>query len=249
MQLDWALAAAIIIILIGAMIQGMVGFGFSQFALPLLVLFMLFDELIPIMVVLSLFLNIMMIRDLRKDVQVRRIWPLMLGGVFGIPIGTYLLLVANPNHLKVLIGFLILVFGLAQLFNIRKRLKNERAAMGPIGFTGGVLQGSVTMSGPPLILFFSNQGFTKQEFRASLVAFFLFMNLATLPFFLYAGRLTGAVLESSLILLPGLAIGTFAGAKLAHKIDEESFKKGVIVLVMIFGCMSVASGLNLLPSL
>lgn len=246
MGLEWALFAAIIIILVGGLIQGLAGFGFSQFALPLLVLFMVFGELIPIMVVLSLFLNLMMIQDLRKDVQIRRIWPLMLGGVFGIPVGTYLLVVANPEHLKILIGAMILVFGLAQLFNIRKQLKSETAAMGPIGFTGGVLQGSVTMSGPPLILFFSNQGFTKQEFRASLIAFFLFMNIATLPFFLYAGRFTETVLTGSLILLPGLAVGTFAGLKLAHRIDEENFKKAVLVLVMIFGCMSIASGLNLL---
>jgi len=246
MALEWALAAAIIVILIGALIQGLAGFGFSQFAIPLLVLFMASDELIPIMVVLSLFLNILMIHDLRKDVQIRRIWPLMAGGVFGIPIGTYLLMVADPNHIKLLIGSLIFLFGLAQLLEFRKQVAREKAAMVPIGFAGGVLQGSVSMSGPPLILFFSNQGFTKQEFRAGLIAFFLFMNIATLPVYMYAGLLIGTVLESSLVLLPGLAIGTLVGAKLARKVDEKRFKKGVLVLVMIFGCMSIASGLNLI---
>ena len=246
MDLTWALAAAIIVILIGAMIQGLAGFGFSQFAIPLLVLFILSDELIPIMVVLSLFLNIMMIYELRKDVQVKRIWPLMLGGLFGIPIGTYLLIVADPNHIKLLIGILILLFGLAQLLEMKKQFKSERAAMAPIGFTGGVLQGSVSMSGPPVILFFSNQGFTKQEFRASLVSFFLFMNIATLPVYLYAGLLTGTVMTSTLILLPGMLVGTFIGTRLAHKVEEEKFKKGVLVLVIIFGCMSIASGLGVI---
>jgi len=246
MDFSWALVAAIIVILIGAMIQGLAGFGFSQFAIPLLVMFIISDELIPIMVVLSLFLNLMMIHDLRKDVQVRRIWPLMLGGLFGIPLGTYLLLVADADDIKVLIGALILIFGLAQLFDIRKQLKNERAAMAPVGFAGGVLQGSVSMSGPPVILFFSNQGFTKQEFRASLIAFFLFMNIATLPVYLYAGLLTGPVLTSSMVLLPGMLVGTFVGTRLAHRIEENKFKKGVLVLVIIFGCMSIASGLNLI---
>ncbi len=244
--MDWALAAAIIIILIGALIQGMAGFGFSQFAIPLLVLFMDSGELIPIMVVLSLFLNLLMIQDLRKDVNVGRIWPLMAGGIFGIPIGTYLLLVADPNHLKLLIGSMIFVFGLAQLLEFRRHVDSEKAAMAPIGFAGGVLQGSVSMSGPPLILFFSNQGFTKQEFRASLIAFFLFMNIATLPVYLYAGLLTGSVLSASMLLLPGLVVGTLAGSRLAKGVREESFRMGVLVLVMIFGCMSIASGVGLL---
>jgi len=102
------------------------------------------------------------------------------------------------------------------------------------------------MSGPPVILFFSNQGFTKQEFRASLVSFFLFMNIATLPVYLYAGLLTGTVMTSTLILLPGMLVGTFIGTRLAHKVEEEKFKKGVLVLVIIFGCMSIASGLGVI---
>ncbi len=245
-DIAWALIAAIAIILTGALIQGMAGFGFSQFAIPLLVLFVVSDELIPVMVVLSLFLNILMIQDLRKDVQIRRIWPLMAGGIFGIPIGTYLLIVADPNHIKLLIGSLIFIFGLAQLLKFRRQVKSEKSAMAPIGFAGGVLQGSVSMSGPPLILFFSNQGFTKQEFRASLIAFFLFMNIATLPVYLYAGLLTGTVLQSSMVLLPGLVVGTLLGTRLARQVKEESFRKGVLVLVMVFGCMSIASGLNLI---
>jgi len=244
MYITWAIVAAIIIILIGAFIQGLAGFGFSQFAIPLLVLFIISDELIPIMVILSLFLNIMMVHSLWRDVQVKRIWPMMLCGVLGIPFGVYLLNVADANSLKIMIGSLILIFGLAQLFNIRKHLKAERAAMAPIGFAGGVLNGCVSMSGPPLILFFSNQGFTKQEFRANLVAFFLFINIATLPFFLYAGNLNESVLVNSAILLPGMLLGTYSGIRLARKVDESKFKKGVLVLLLIFGSMSVASGLG-----
>jgi hypothetical protein len=246
MDISLALTAAIAIILAGALIQGLAGFGFSQFAIPLLVLFMASGELIPVMVVLSLFLNLLMIQDLRKDVQARRIWPLMAGGIFGIPLGTYLLIVADPNHLKLLLGALIFIFGLAQLLEIRKRLANEKAAMAPIGFAGGVLQGCVSMSGPPLILFFSNQGFTKQQFRASLIAFFLFMNIATLPIYLFAGLITATVLTSSAILLPGLVVGTLAGSRLARRVPEQKFRKGVLVLVMVFGCMSMASGFGMI---
>ncbi len=243
-DISLAIVAAIIIILIGAFIQGLTGFGFSQFAIPLLVLFVFSGYLIPIMVFLSLFLNLLMISDLRKEVNIRRIWPLMLGGIFGIPIGTWLLIMANPDHLKIMIGSLIFIFGLAQLLEFRKELKSEKNAMLPIGFTGGVLQGCVSMSGPPLILFFSNQGFTKQEFRASLIAFFLFMNIATLPVYLLAGLWTPSVLTMSIALLPGMVVGTLIGTRFSRKVPEAKFKKFVLVLVMIFGCMSIASGLG-----
>jgi uncharacterized membrane protein YfcA len=243
--MDWALAAAVIIILMGALIQGMAGFGFSQFVLPLLVLILASRELIPVMVVLSLFLNILLISGLRRHVRLRRIWPMMAGGALGIPIGTYILLIADADLLKIMIGILILVFGTAQLFNARRKLKNEKPAMGPLGFAGGILNGSVSMSGPPLILFFSNQGYPKKKFKANLIAFFLFINIATLPFFLYAGLLTRTVVETSGLLLPGMLIGAFAGSRLSRGITESKFRKGVLVLVMAFGCMAMASGLGI----
>jgi hypothetical protein len=244
MDLGWALAIAVIVILVGGLIQGTAGFGFSQFAIPLLVLAIVSSELIPIMVVLSLVMNILQLWELRSDVQLGRIWPMMLAGVFGIPIGAYLLKVADPDHLKLLIGSMIIIFGLAQLFGIRRRVANEKWAMGPIGFAGGILNGSVSMSGPPLILFFSNQGFSKQEFKANLIAFFLFINIATLPVFLYTGALTPDVLGSSALLMPGMILGTLVGLKLANRIDEQRFKTGVLVLLLVFGCMSIASGLG-----
>ena len=63
MELTLALFFAIIVILLAGLVQGLAGFGFSQFALPLLVLVMISQELIPMMVVLSLFLNLFLAQD------------------------------------------------------------------------------------------------------------------------------------------------------------------------------------------
>ena len=244
MELTQALFFAILVILLAGLVQGLAGFGFSQFALPLLVLVMGTQELIPIMVVLSLFLNMFLVHELRKNVQLKRIWPLMIGGALGIPFGTYLLLIADTSVMKLLIGLVILIFGLALLFEVRKTVKNEKLAMLPIGFAGGILNGSVSMSGPPLIIFFSNQEMNKQEFRANLIAFFMFINLVTLPGFLYTGLLTTDVITASGILLPGMILGDFAGSRLALKIDEARFKKLTMILIIIMGCLSLASGLG-----
>ena len=245
MELTQALFFAILVILLAGLVQGLAGFGFSQFALPLLVLVMGTQELIPIMVVLSLFLNMFLVHELRKNVRLKRIWPLMIGGALGIPFGTYLLLIADTSVMKLLIGLVILIFGLALLFEVRKTVKNEKLAMLPIGFAGGILNGSVSMSGPPLIIFFSNQEMNKQEFRANLIAFFMFINLVTLPVFLYTGLLTTDVITASGILLPGMILGAFAGSRLALKIDEARFKKLTMILIIIMGCLSLASGLRL----
>ncbi len=243
--MESSMAIAIVVILLAAIVQGLAGFGFSQFALPLLVLAMASQELIPIMVILSLFLNLFLIYELKGDMQIKRIWPLMLGGIFGIPIGTYILQVADASTMKVFIGIVIILFGIIQLFEVRKIVNREKLAMGPIGFAGGILNGSVSMSGPPLIIFFANQEMGKQNFRANLIAFFLFINIATLPFFLYSGLLTADVAVNSGIFLPGMLLGAFIGSALSRKVPEARFRRLTNLLIIIMGALSVASGLGL----
>ena len=245
MEPIFILLLAITIIFLAGAVQGLAGFGFSQFALPLLLLVMGSLDLIPVMVILSLFLNIFLVYELRKYVQLKRIWPLMLGGALGIPFGTYLLLITDTSIIKLFIGIIIIIFGLALLFEIRKTVKNEKLAMAPIGFMGGILNGCVSMSGPPLIIFFSNQEMDKQVFRANLIAFFMFINLATLPVFLFAGLLTIEVITTSGVLLPGMVLGAFIGSRLALKIDDGRFKKLTMILILIMACLSMASGLGI----
>ncbi len=240
-----ALFFTILVILLAGLVQGLAGFGFSQFALPWLVLMIPGQELIPIMVVLSLFLNLFLIYELRIFVQLKRIWPLIMGGALGIPFGTYLLLIADASMMKLFIGLVIIIFSLVLLFEIRKTIKREKLAMGPIGFVAGIMNSIATVSGPPLIIFFSNQEMNKQEFRANLIAFFLFINILTLPVFLYAGLLTSQVMTASGMLLPGMVMGAFIGSKLSTKIDEARFKKLIMILIIIMGILLIASGLGM----
>jgi len=105
----------------------------------------------------------------------------MLGGLIGIPIGTFILLVIDPQFIKFVIGILIIIFGCALLFEIGKKVKNEKWALGPVGLLSGILNGSVSMSGPPVILFFQNQKLDKNEFRANLIGYSLFLSIITVP--------------------------------------------------------------------
>jgi uncharacterized membrane protein YfcA len=99
------------------------------------------------------------------------------------------------------------------------------------------------MSGPPAILFLSNQGAEKQVFRANLTFYFTVLSLATLPSQFAGGLLTRDVVIRALLFLPVLMLGTFVGIKLAHKVKEELFKRVTLIVVMFAGILSITSAL------
>jgi hypothetical protein len=234
----------ILIIFVASFIQGLTAFGFSLLAVPMLVVFLSPKVVVPVMIIYSLLLNIYLFIEARKDVMLKRIIPLIICGIAGIPFGAWLLKALEPQVLKIIIGVAITFFAVLLILGFRREVKNEKRAFLPIGFISGILNGSISMSGPPVIIFFTNQGMSKNVFRANLIAYFLTLNIFSIPVFFLNGLMTGEVLTHSLYYLPGLLAGAVAGNAMTHKVPEDRFRKIALVVILLSGVLSILSGMN-----
>jgi len=231
-------------ILLSGLTYGTTGFGFGLVSVPLLLIFLPPQMAVPASLLLSSVTGISIVLEARRNVELKRIWPLMVGGFLGIPVGTFVLTVLDPNLLKVIIGVIISLCAVAFLTGFRKPVRSETITSIPIGFASGLLNGATGMSGPPVILFFSNQGVKKNVFRANLATHFLILNIITLPMQGVSGLLTREVFTYVLWWFPAMVIGTWAGIKLSHKINENLFRTMALALVAATGLVSVATGIR-----
>ncbi len=236
----------LLVLFLAGLIQGTTGFGSGLVAVPLLMLVFEPRMAVPLVLISTSLIPALVVYDARKHVEVRRIWPLIPAGIAGIPVGAYLLLVLDAGVLRVLAGVILAVSTLAFLAGLKSPVSNERAAWVPIGLASGMLGGSLSMSGPPVILFLSNQEVGKNTFRANLSFYFMTMVIATAVVFTAGGLVTQEILELSLMLLPGMLAGTFLGVRLAHRIKETSFDRLVLVFLLILGVAAMLSGLGVL---
>jgi len=239
----WILIIAIIILFFAGLIQGLAGFGFSMVSIPVLIIFIEPQLLTPTIIIHSVIINIFLFIKVRKDVQLGRIWPLVVAAIVGIPIGTWILLAVDADILRLFVGLFITLIGLAYIRDFRLDIKNEKMAFLPVGFISGILNGSITLSGPPVVLTLTNQEVPKKTFRANMIAYFLLLNLATLPFHFMKGLFTEVCIDLSLMLLPGMVLGAFIGTMLVKRVDEDNFKRMVLVLVIVSGLVSMITGI------
>jgi hypothetical protein len=235
--------AAVLILFLSGFVQGLVGFGSALVAVPLLSLFMNPKVVVPLTLVHGLLMNMYLSVKNRKNIQRRRVLPLFLAGFLGIPFGAAVLIVLPSNGLKILIGIVITLFSLLLLTGFSYRLKSEGRGLIPVGFASGILNGSVSMSGPPVILFLSNQRVGKVHFRANLVTYFFLLNIITFVVFHVTGVLNGEILILSIILVPPLPAGILLGEYLSHKVSEDWFRRIALTLVLIAGIVAFLSGL------
>ena len=196
------------------------------------------------MLVSTAVIPVMVLFESRRHLDVGRIWPLVIGGIAGIPVGAYLLLVLASDVIRVFAGLVVAASTLAFLAGFKREVKNERAAWVPIGVASGILGGSVSMSGPPAILFLSNQGVGKDAFRANLTFYFTIMTAATALVYFAGGLLTAEVAGLALVLVPATLAGTFAGIRLSHRIRETVCDRLVLVFLLMLGVMAVVTGLG-----
>ena len=239
----WVLVVIGLIVVAAGFIQGLVGFGSGLVMVPILVLIIEPKVLIPAVLIHGLIMNGALAFEARKNIQRGRIAPILLGGLIGLPIGVYLLVFLSPDVLKIIIGLVIIIFGSLLLSGKNFLLKRERIFSIPIGITSGLLNGSVSMSGPPVILFFANQGVMKDNFRANLVTYFYILNIITLM----ADAVVGLISEDVLIFagstLPFALLGIFIGTKVSKKVNEKVFRRIALILVSMAGLVSLIGGL------
>lgn len=234
----------LIVIFLAGLTQGITGFGFALVSAPIMIVFISPKVVVPIVVTFGLLISLVILFECRKWLNLTRIWSLMAAGLFGIPVGAYLLSSLASSTLKVLIGSIIALFAIALLFGFRRTIENEKLAFAPVGFLSGLLGGSTSMGGPPVVLFFANQGVEKQVFRANLVAYFSVLSLGAVIAFFFNNLINTEVINYTIIFLPAMILGGLTGIKVANKVEEELFQKIVLFVVIVAGLLSIASGMG-----
>lgn len=229
-------------ILLASFIQGITGFGFALIAVPLLSLFIPeIRNITPIIVIYSFLTNIIIIYNSRHYINLKKILPLVIFGIIATPIGTCTLLYVKVDTLKIIIGSIITITAFAMFKNFKFKIKNQSVSYGIVGLLSGFLNGSTGLSGPPVVLFLTNQNTDKEVFRANLSFYGIATNIFAITIFILEGIVTTSVFNFALLYLPALIIGVLSGIKISTKINEIIFRKLTIYLIAFLGLYTVIS--------
>ncbi len=167
-------------------------------------------------------------------------WKLMLA-----PILTYLVTSTLTVHfasylkndtLRVLLGAFLLLLSLYFLFIVKRvRIKgNARNGMAA-GGVGGVLSGLFSIGGPPVSLYFSSATEEKEDYLATIQAYFVFSNFYVIFLRAHSGFITRDTLIFSAVGLGGMALGTFLASAVFKRMDADMMRKGIYALMAVSG--------------
>jgi uncharacterized membrane protein YfcA len=235
----------ITITFIAAIVNGALGYGFSSLTVPVASLSYSNRILSPALVLVEVVLNWYTLFVNRKSFSKiwRRMLPILFGLVPGVIVGSYFLMVAQPSLLKVIVYAVLLPLILCQAAGIRREIRDpryERIFGGGLGLGVGALYATTTISGPPLAIMLNNQGFVKEEFRASLGIVRVVESTLTAISYYFLGLYSVGSLKLIPYIAPSVLIGLPLGVLLVQRMASETFRR----ICMSFDAWVVGFGIS-----
>jgi uncharacterized protein len=175
-----------------------------------------------------------------------RLWPMLAAGIVGVPVGTMLLEHVRPDPLKIGVGVLLVFYSAWMAFVRRPPVitRGGRTADAAVGFTGGVMGGMASLSGPAPAIWAQLRGFGKDEQRGVNQPFNMSILLLALLSAGIAGFLDRTFLVWAAICLPTTLIGARLGLALYGRVNDAQFRQIVLVLLVVSGATLIGSSLR-----
>jgi uncharacterized membrane protein YfcA len=234
-----AVSGALLVVALGAAVQGSVGFGAALIAAPVLAL--IDPRLVPAPVIVTgLVLNLLMVRRERAHARWRDVsWP--IGGLVpGSVAGAALLAVAaTTRQLGVLTGLMILVAVALSAWGLHPR--PTPATLLGAGTLAGFMQSTVGAGGPPIVLVLQDE--QGPVLRSTLSRFFVVSCAVSLVILTLFGQIDDEDLAWSLALIPGTVAGFTLSGWTARHVDGPRMRVAVLSLSAAAGAVVLVRAL------
>ena len=233
-----------------AFVNGALGYGFSSLTVPVALLFHTSRILNPALVLVEVFINLYVLFINRGSVRTvwKRVYPIIIGLLPGVALGSYVLASIHPDWLKFATYTLLLPLILVQAAGVRRPIRSEKLLGVPFGAGLGFLYSVTTISGPPLAVLFNNQGLVKQDFRAGLALIRVAESLLTAFAYWQLGLFVAESMTIAAEIVPAVLLGIPLGAYAIRHLDAETFRRVCMsfdVWVVGFGLSRVLVALKL----
>jgi uncharacterized protein len=225
----------------GALVAGLSGFAFGLVVSSIWLYILTPLQTASLIVAFGLIVQGYSVWKLRRALDWHKLAPFVVGAALGVPAGVGVLIWANPAYVRMGVGAFLVLYSLYAWFRptIAPVKSGGAAADAGVGFLNGVLGGITGLAGILVTIWCGLRGWPKDVQRT------VFQPVAVAIFLMSAlwigakGAITADTIKLFLTGLPALFAGTWFGLKLYGRIDEATFRKIVLALLLVSGLVLI----------
>ncbi|MDB5811590.1 MAG: putative permease [Betaproteobacteria bacterium] len=226
---------------IAAMVVGSAGFAFAIVVTGVWLYVLPPVQIVLLASVCATALHTVSIWQFRRDIELRLLWPFVLGGALGVPLGVLALKHLDPRLFRHLFGAFMIAYSCYMLRRphmpvVKLTPAIARVADAAVGWVSGILGGFALLQGTLPTIWCSLRGWDKRRSRTIYQPYILITGVLAM---LWVGS-TVQIDKSELMLplavcLPAMGLGLWVGMRLFEVISEERFRRLVLWLILVSG--------------
>jgi uncharacterized protein len=223
-----AVVAVAVATLVGASIQGSIGFGMNLVTVPVLALTL--PDALPVTPVLfGIPISIAMVRHERHAVDRPGLVWIVAGRVPGTVAGAVIVASVSTNSLKIVIGVSVLLA--VALSVAAPPVPLTPATQFSAGVVSGTTGTAAGIGGPPLALLYQHR--PGPTMRATMAASFLFGTFLSIVTLSVAREVTLADCVLAAALIPLVIAGTWIGRRAHDALDRQWLRPAVLTFAAV----------------
>lgn len=230
--------------LIAEIIGTMAGFGSSTIFLPLALLFVDFKTAIILVSIFHLFGNLSRIIFFREGFDRRVILQFGVPSVLLSLLGAFLIGVLPHPVLKLILGIFLITTSASFLIKPGLKLPANTGTFIAGGSTTGFITALVGTGGALRAILLQGFNIEKVKYIATAATIALATDITRIPVYISQGFLTQQYYLYLPILFVIALAGSFIGRKIVKKIDQEKFRKMVLVAIILVSIKFIIDGVQ-----
>ncbi len=221
-------AAATVVMALGSVLQGSIGFGLALFAAPLLAL--IDTRLAPgPLLVANVVLTALMAHREWKQVRIGDLGWSLGGRVIGIAIAIGIMRGLSTHQLELFFGGIVLLGVAMTALGLSFKL-NPGTLVGA-GLVSGIMGTATAIGGPPMAIVYQRE--SGPSFRGTLSAYFTIGAVLSAVGLIWSGRFGLPELTAGLLLCPGVFLGYVASHRFIGAVDRKGIRPAVLTVSAI----------------
>ncbi len=220
-----------------AFVHGLAGFAFALLAVPLLIFLWPLQEIVPLLALFGGTINGLLLLSLRQYFHWRRVSPLWWGSIPGVFLGAIFLSRAPEEYLRMILALLLVTYGFWGLLNPRPKVKLGDGWGYFFGFWAGALGAALNTPGPPVVIYVTLKGWSKEEVKSTLQGYFFGLAALIVSAHAYHGLLSFEVFKRYVFFLPAVVGGLFLGHRLYYRLSLKAYLRLIYGILILAGVL------------
>lgn len=216
-------------------VRGLTGFGSGLISIPLLVLVLPLQAVVPLVVLLDYTASFSQSTSAREDVRWRELVPLLPFSMAGVLAGLLILKTMSAAEMSHALGVFVLFFAVYQFFGLEMAGRYSKGWAVLAGGSGGLIGTLFGTGGPFYIIYFRLRGLDKSELRATFAATFLIDGGWRLVGYAASDFFTRDFLLTALAALPVMTVALYAGGHIHSRVSQKTFQRAISLLLVCSG--------------